>query len=59
MDNKTINLDINNTNRLIPNDSMSNTLSLYNLYTAERDSCDRYRLIVTVNPICSNEDSYR
>lgn len=36
------------------NDNVSKTLSLFEQYNKERDECDKYRLILTVNPICSN-----
>lgn len=40
--------------RLLPYDNVSDTLNLGELFTAERDACGRYRLIFTVNPICTN-----
>lgn len=40
--------------KLIPYNDIDETLSLHQLYIDERDNCEDYRLIFTVNPICSN-----
>lgn len=40
--------------RSLQNENVVKTLSLFEQYNRERDECDRYRLILTVNPICSN-----
>lgn len=40
--------------RYLPDENISKTLSLLEQYNKERDECNKYRLILTVNPICSN-----
>ena len=40
--------------KLLPDDSLSDTLSLIDQYNYERDNCNLYRLIFTINPVCSN-----
>ena len=49
-----INLDLSGKSRLLPFDDISDKLSLNQLYMDERDNCNKYRMIFTVNPICSN-----
>ena len=52
--NNYLNLDLSGKSRLIPFNDVSETLSLNQLYLDERDSSNKYRMIFTVNPICSN-----
>ena len=52
--NSFINLDLESKSRLIPFNSISENLSLRQLYNDERDNCEKYRMIFTINPICSN-----
>ena len=40
--------------RLLPNEDLTKEFSLSEQYNRERDECERFRLIVTINPICSN-----
>lgn len=40
--------------RLLPYGEIDEKLSLIKLYNDERDACNRYRMIFTVNPICTN-----
>ena len=40
--------------RSLPGDDVLRELSLMEQYNKERDNCDKFRLILTVNPICSN-----
>lgn len=48
-------VSIDSTQKVIPRTGLlSSVLSLYELYNEERDNCDRFRLIFTVNPICTN-----
>lgn len=39
---------------LLPDGNISEEISLFQLYQNERDSCDKYRFIFTINPICTN-----
>lgn len=49
-------LDVSLVNKtgLLPKGAVESSLSLYQLYMNERDSSNKYRLILTVNPICTN-----
>ncbi len=40
--------------RLLPYGDISERLSLIKLYNDEKDACKRYRMIFTINPICTN-----
>lgn len=53
-DNSFIGLALENKARLLPFNNISETLNLRELYNEERDNCRKYRMIFTVNPICSN-----
>lgn len=43
-----------NNQRLIPTNDYSTTIDEIEVYNSERENCDKYRVIVTINPICSN-----
>ena len=49
-------LDVSLVNKtgLLPKGAVESSLSLYQLYMNERDCSNKYRLILTVNPICTN-----
>ena len=49
-----VNLDLTSKSRLLPYNDISDTLNLTKLYQEERDNSTKYRLLFTVNPICSN-----
>ena len=49
-----INVALSTKTRLLPNDNVSDNLSLFEQYNKERDDCNKFRLILSVNPICSN-----
>ena len=51
---KSLNVDLSAKSRLIPYSAAADMLSLNNLYIEERDACDSYRMIFTVNPVCTN-----
>ena len=40
--------------RSLPGDNVLRELSLMEQYNKERDECEKFRLILTVNPLCSN-----
>ena len=40
--------------RVLPYSSIDEKLSLIKLYNSERDACNRYRMVFTINPICTN-----
>lgn len=49
-----VNVNLTQKARLLPYNNISDTLNLHDLFVSERDACSKYRLIFTVNPICSN-----
>ena len=49
-----INVALSTKTRLVPNEDMISDFSLFKQYNRERDECGNYRLILTINPICSN-----
>ena len=51
---KSLNVDLSAKSRLIPYSTAANMLGLNDLYLEERDACENYRMIFTVNPICTN-----
>lgn len=46
--------DLYKKERALRGDNVISDFSLFEQYNIERDSCDKYRFIFTVNPICSN-----
>ena len=51
---KSLNVDLSAKSRLIPFSTTQGMLGLYDLYVEERDACENYRMIFTVNPVCTN-----
>ena len=51
---KSLNVDLSAKSRLIPYSTAANLLGLNDLYIEERDACETYRMIFTVNPVCTN-----
>lgn len=51
---KSLNVDLSAKSRLLPYGTAADTLGLNDLYIEERDACENYRMIFTVNPVCSN-----
>ena len=49
-----VNVNLTQKARLLPYNNISDTLNLNDLFLAERDACNKYRLIFTINPVCSN-----
>ena len=49
-----LNIDFSAKTRIVPYSSIDETLSLYDLYNNERDACNKFRMIFTINPICTN-----
>jgi hypothetical protein len=48
------NLALSTKTRVLSNENAVDNFSLYEQYNRERDNCSTYRLIVNINPICSN-----
>ena len=53
-ENAYLGVDLSSKAKLLPYNSTTDVLSLNSLYVKERDECNNYRLILTVNPVCSN-----
>ena len=51
---RTINVGLSTKTRLLPNDNILDEFSLFEQYNRERDECNSFRLILNVNPVCSN-----
>ena len=49
-----VNVNLTQKARLLPYNNITDALNLHDLFLAERDACSKYRLIFTVNPVCSN-----
>lgn len=49
-----LNVDLNGTNKLLPNSGLQDTIDEYQQYLNEKDKSNKYRLIFTINSICSN-----
>lgn len=49
---KSINLE--NNSRILPFEGITDKVNLYSVFENERDKCDNYRLIVNINPLCTN-----
>jgi len=47
-------VELKQNGRVLPFNEINSSLSNYELYTTERDICNKFRLIFTINPICTN-----
>ena len=50
----TIGVELLNDTKTLRGNGVSGEFSVYEQYNAERDACDKYRMILVVNPICTN-----
>ena len=51
---KSIDVDFSTKTRLLPMDNITQKLSLNEQYNKERNECNKYRLMFTINSVCSN-----
>ena len=51
---KSLNVDLSAKSKLIPYSTAADMVGLNDLYLQERDACENYRMIFSVNPICTN-----
>lgn len=49
-----MNIDLDTKSKLMQNSGILGNFSLFEQYNAERDACNKFRMIFTVNPVCSN-----
>ena len=47
-------VDLDTKSKLMQNSGIMGNFSLFEQYNAERDACDKFRMIFVVNPVCSN-----
>ena len=52
--NNIIGVDLQQTSKLLPYPSVVGDVDAYQVFENERKSCEKYRLIVTINPYCTN-----
>ena len=49
-----LDVEIKNTSNLIRCNNVKETIDQYEQFLQERNDCSKYRLILTINPFCSN-----
>ena len=49
-----VEVDVYSSTKLLGNDIVTDTIDQYQQYIKEKDKSSKYRLIFTINPICSN-----
>ena len=52
--NNIIGVDLQQTSKLLPYPSVVGEVDAYQVFEEERNSCEKYRLIITINPYCTN-----
>ena len=52
--NNIIGVELQQTSKLLPYPSVVGEVNAYQVFEKERNSCEKYRLIVTINPYCTN-----
>ena len=52
--NNSIGVELQQTSKLLPYPSVVGEVDTYQVFEEERNSCEKYRLIVTINPYCTN-----
>ena len=49
-----LDVSLNSTSKIMKYNNIKKTIDSYEVYKDERKKCNRYRLILTINPLCSN-----
>lgn len=49
-----VDFELTNTSKLLLSPNIIDTVDAYEVFTNERDACEYYRLILTINPYCTN-----
>ena len=52
--NNSLAIQLNGSKRMLPCDPMETTISEIDVYNNERENCNKIRLTVQINPICTN-----
>lgn len=53
-ENMSLNISLSGNKKLLPDDGVETKLDLYDLYVNERKDSNKFRIIVNINPYCSN-----
>lgn len=53
-ENMSLNISLSGNKKLLPDDGVETKLDLYDLYVNERKESNKFRIIVDINPYCSN-----
>lgn len=53
-ENMSLNISLSGNKKLLPDDGVETKLDLYDLYVNERKESNKFRIIVNINPYCSN-----
>ena len=53
-ENETLNINLSGNMKLLPEDAINDTLDSYELYLDERAKSNKFRIIINVNPYCTN-----
>ena len=49
-----ININLNSLTKILPTNDIIDKIDSYNVYMDEMDSSNTYRVIITINPVCTN-----
>lgn len=52
--NKTLNINVSGNKKILPETSIEGVVNAYDLYEEERSNSNKFRLILDINPFCSN-----
>ena len=53
-ENTSLNVALSGNRKLLPEDAISDTLNSYDVYLDERKKSNKFRLVVNINPYCTN-----
>ena len=52
--NSSLNINFSGNKKLLPEDSISDIINSYDVYINEREKSNKFRLVINLNPFCSN-----
>lgn len=53
-ENMSLNTVISGSRKLLPDDGIGDKINMYDLYLKERKESNKFRIILTINPYCTN-----
>ena len=53
-ENASLNVNLSGNKKLLPEDGITDTLDVYNVYLDERAKSNKFRIVINVNPFCTN-----